>query len=275
MTQYARGKKIAQPTFLSLAYEKYVLSELKKTKQLIKTNLLGDLSAFNKESKLIRKDDYLDDIERSADGIRSNLELERLLLLVPLQNIAFKVLGFASQSVVNSISDIIRISPRASFANSQIKNDLIKSWAYTNSRLITSLNENLINDVINIIQYGLRSRENLSDISKELQTKFNKTTKKAHFLAKNQINAFNNEQVFRELTSFSIDLFEWLTKEDERVRKSHAVLNRKVCSISDPKVYKNLIDSTKWLQKTSIGGVEKQPSEDYNCRCGCRPIIKL
>jgi uncharacterized protein with gpF-like domain len=61
---------------------------------------------------------------------------------------------------------------------------------------------------------------------------------------------------------------------DERVRAAHRPMEGKVCKWDDETVYRNQ-DETAWHARSSIGGVELHPGEDYNCRCVAIAVLNL
>jgi SPP1 gp7 family putative phage head morphogenesis protein len=150
----------------------------------------------------------------------------------------------------------------------------VKSATLTNARLITSIEDKFLDDVAILIQDSYRSGLSANSISKQIKDKFGITENRARLIARDQIGKLHSDIVRDEHLSLGITEYKWLTSNDERVRASHKVLNEKICSWYDPTIYKDSVDDKKWKKRSSIGGVEKHPGQDYQCRCDEIAILK-
>ena len=168
------AKPVLYPAALAIRYQRYILNTIKKTKQKIRSSL------SNSSSFVIRKDDYVDEVDQIIAQIKTELDAERAFLLRDLTNEANRIIAYTYRQILNSLSSIITIKRPDFFGvdlfKSVFNNDLpllVKSWVSTNARLIQSLNENLLNDVANIIESGFRAGESVATIKSELVKKFN------------------------------------------------------------------------------------------------------
>ena len=162
--RFIRGKAIICPSSLFDRYEKYVLYNLKATKLKIKTQLINKLAGFAAGIDFLRVDDSVDEIEQTVNQLKTEIDITQIALLSYLASEAYSVLRFTSRQVIRSISGLITAGAFGrnlgadtftSFFNNDLQT-LSKSWAYTNARLIKSINYNLLDEVANIIQTGFR-----------------------------------------------------------------------------------------------------------------------
>ena len=238
-------------------------------------------NTFNKDNLYeIRYDDFSDDIEEALEQIRILVKPYRDLLIATLPARFRKLTLFTTKQVANSLSDVVSVKVSEDlttniFINSLRPNlqELVKSATLTNARLITSIEGKFLDDVAILIQDSYRSGLSANSISKQIKNKFGVTENRARLIARDQIGKLHSDIVRDEHLSLGITEYKWLTSNDERVRASHKVLNEKICSWYDPTIYKDSVDDKKWKKRSSIGGVEKHPGQDY-CRCDEIAILK-
>lgn len=129
--------------------------------------------------------------------------------------------------------------------------------------IITSINleTNKQNDLL--INKDEISSKILTNIKEEVINKFSQ--EKLFVLSRNElgkINFFLTREIF---LSDGVESYFWQTQRDERVRISHRFLDRKICSLVDPTVYKNEINQ-KWIDRPS-STTHNHCGMDFNCRC--------
>lgn len=265
-----KSKVLTYPYFQYKQYQKYLLSYINNFISLINQNLISNLQKLDTSNE-IRKDDYNDDIDRIIQELKSIIEND-IWVLNSVIKYAKVILNFTKKQLTSSLS--VKYNPDLIvniFEKDQ--NQLLKSWATTNSRLIKSIPLNLLDDVATIIESGFRSGLALVEIKNQIKVRFNVSEAKAKLLARDQTAKLHSNYIRNEHLKLGIKNYIWLTAGDERVRHSHRVLNNKVCSWDDATIYKNDING-KWLSKSSIGGVLKQVGEDYQCRCSIYAILE-
>ena len=155
-------------------------------------------------------------------------------------------------------------------------NDIVALQRQKNEVLIKSIPEEFFKgieiEIQNGISNGLRPEQIQKNISgiKGISSNFGKLENRIKMIARQETSVINSQLTKARYESAGVDIYEWSTSEDERVRKSHSVLNGKICKMGDNTVYADSIEDAKkgkWKKRSSIGGVELDPSIDYNCRC--------
>lgn len=281
---YIKARAILQSHALALSYQKYLLKVLKQTQLDIKNSKLFDLLK-NKA----RNDDYVDDVAEIVQELKDLLEKRVLEITKDIFSFGNNAVKFAYKQIQQSLfkapqaenqiylqrpSRSLEVDIFSSIFNEDLFT-LVKSWSQTNARLITSVNETLINDVANIVETGFRNGEPTSFIADKIADKTRSSKKKAMFIARDQLSKLHSDYTLSEFRKYNINLYEWSTSNDDAVRHSHKVLNHKICNVDNEKVYKNNADDKGWMHRSSIGGVELPPGQDYQCRCVMIPLIKI
>lgn len=144
---------------------------------------------------------------------------------------------------------------------------LVDSWVKTNSRLISSIPEQYLDKVAQRTHDMVRSGTSVRDYAKELEKQYGLSKNRANLIARTEIGKLNGQLSKARSEKVGIDEYEWSSSADERVRKSHAVLNGKICKYSDPTVYRERDEPGVWKMRSSIGAYVGIPGEDYQCRC--------
>ena len=149
----------------------------------------------------------------------------------------------------------------------------VELFANQNSQLITSLAETEFDRVSGIVQRGLQEGSSYGSIADDIQKSFGITRRHAKLIARDQTTKLNGSLTKLRQQELGIEEFEWQTSGDERVRQSHKVLDGKICRWDDPTVFKNSKNG-EWIKRSTIGGTEKNTSQDVNCRCVPIPILE-
>ena len=151
--------------------------------------------------------------------------------------------------------------------------DTIKGFTKENIDLITNLRDSTVKDVDTIINRGVKQGLRKETIRKQILEgtdlkpgRFRKTRTRAQLIARDQIDKLNGQLTKNRQTGVGISRYIWRTLIDEKVRTSHRAMEGMLCRWDDATVYS--VDNGKtWLQRSSIGGVEQHPGQDYQCRC--------
>ena len=150
-------------------------------------------------------------------------------------------------------------------------NDTVDAFAKENASLIRKLADETREDIEGIVSRGFRQGKSAATLKKEILNgtdlepgRFRKTRTRAKLIARDQVNKLNGQLTEMRQTELGITQYIWRTSVDERVRESHKVMEGKTCRWDNSAVYKS---GGKWISRSSIGGVELHPGQDYQCRC--------
>jgi SPP1 gp7 family putative phage head morphogenesis protein len=262
------------PTRASSGYRVFLVAFQTKQQQRLKAMI---------ESYAVRLQ-YLADLELRNDIANWEQELERMLAELGLTEVAYTALitrlreegEKVRRHVFNQLVTVIedrKVPIVKGYASLPENRAIIESWARENARLITNMIDDEQQRVASIISSTFRRGGQIIDARKEIQVALNVSKKRADLIAQNeygnlygQLERLNNEQL-------GIEYYEWNSRLDKRVRRSHAVLEGKICRWDDPTVYKDSLDDKEWKPRSSIGGVNLHPSQDIRCRCVGYSII--
>ena len=266
------GQLIQYPKLELFGYKKYVASVLSDVQKKIKKDLVSQIPSFER-SNLLNKDhridDYVDDIQRICNKLENEIELEDILMSASILFFANKLLRFSKTQLKRSIKTIKEDDFNDLFTIDQIT----KSFVASNLKLLKLYSKIAINESAVIVETALRDGKSYNSIKEEVNNKLSNISNRASFVAGDQILKLHSSYLKYKLKKEGYNEYIWVTMEDDRVRKTHAVLNQKICSWDNPYIYKKNSSEKKWRRKSSINGVPKQVGEDFNCRCGFIPII--
>jgi SPP1 gp7 family putative phage head morphogenesis protein len=256
------------PNRASAGYRSFLVAFQAKQQQKLKQAI---------ESYTLRLN-YLASLELRQDLADWEAELERMLTELGLTEVAYTALiqrlreegEKVRRHVFNQLVTVVedrKVPIVKGYASLSQNRAIIESWAQENARLIGKMVEDEHQRVASIISSTFRSGGQITDARKEIQVALNVSKKRADLIAQNeygnlygQLDKQNNERL-------GIEYYEWHTRLDERVRRSHKVLEGKICRWDDPTVYKDSLDDKAWKKRSSIGGVNAHPSQDIRCRC--------
>lgn len=227
---------------------------------------------------------YLADREIRNDIADWEQELERLLTELGLTEVAYTALitrlrlegEKVRRHVFNQLVTVVedrKVPIVKGYASLPQNQAIIESWAKENARLITKMIDDEQQRVASIISSTFRRGGQITDARKEIQTALNISKKRADLIAQNEYGNLYFQLEKQNHEQLGIEYYIWETRLDERVRRSHKVMQGKVCRWDDPTVYKDSLDDKQWLKRASIGGVNLHPSQDIRCRCVSYAVI--
>jgi SPP1 gp7 family putative phage head morphogenesis protein len=218
-------------------------------------------------------------------------KLDELLDLIAIRNLSAEELLLVRSRIIGSglvksvkdkfLSNVLGvIKPQDMFEVNLFRDPnrpdlkkLTNAWISTNTKLIKSIPVKMLDDVAQVINYGFSNGSSIRTIQKQLQVHFKISRNRARLIARDQIAKLASSVLRHESLQLGAEDYIWVTSNDDRVRKSHKVLDGKICSWTDPTIYKDSVYDTKWKKRSSIGGVEQNVGEDYQCRCSGRVIF--
>lgn len=135
----------------------------------------------------------------------------------------------------------------------------LKEWISENVDLITSIPEDTLDKMKDIVYEGFSTGKTTTQMLKDIQTTYGVSRRKAEFIARDQTAKLNGQIQKAQQEDAGITEYIWSTCGDERVRKSHKALNGKKFSWKDAPVHAD--------------GRKCHPGQDYGCRCIGRPVF--
>ena len=140
---------------------------------------------------------------------------------------------------------------------------IMKSWVDENIGLISTLPQDSLGEMKEIVKRGFSEGTITTEIAKELQNKYNITKRHARLIARDQIGKLYSKISQKQQTDAGCTQYTWSTSQDSRVRDSHRHLNRTTQNWDSPPI----VD-----ERT---GRRCHPGEDYQCRCVALPVFNL
>lgn len=267
-----KGTIIPYPAFEEKRYCNDLLALVTQLKQLIMEFIIQNEVFKISYNKSIRKDDTTDDLTVIVAIIKVKLEFEVTKLINNLHLRATRLNFFNRSAFTNFMHE----SPGSSYGIQteplNIDNEL-KLWAYENAQLIKSIPAQMLDKVAAAVIDAVRSRSSIASLAGDLHKVFNISRNRAKIIARDQIAKLNGCLTRHRNLALGITRYKWLTCRDERVRASHEVLEGKICSWTDPSIFKNSINDSKWRQRDGIKGVNFHPGLDIMCRCTSIAIL--
>lgn len=151
------------------------------------------------------------------------------------------------------------------FGDSPKLQDILNASIADNTRLITTIPEQYLNQVQSIVMSNMRSGLRPSAITKQLSEQFGITKRRAALIARDQTSKANGELSKQRQEDTGFKYFKWQTSEDSRVRDSHDDISDEDIGFGKG-VYK--WDNPPKNKK----GVQIIPGQEINCRCVAIPV---
>ncbi len=266
------ANKVMYPFVLEVRYFNQINGLLKSLfVKDIKDGLIEEIK--NSYNQAIRKDDFTEDFNNFFRLAELKITLKLRSFINRIVKTSIEVNDFNDKAVRQSL----RSTPFINLAISttpDIRNAM-EMFVSDNVRLIKSISEDLLGRVQEVVFANVRRGSSYTTLAQELQKTFTISEKRARLIAKDQINKLNADLTRQRHKELGITDYKWSTSQDERVRKSHQVLQGKICTYDNVNVYKDEESLKKWTQRSEIGAALYHPGQEILCRCTAIAIIKL
>ncbi len=262
---YKKGLVMHYPKSLEIEYRRQLITYVKEIKKLVREYILNNLNFTSSYRFVIKKDDLSNDLDNYIKAILEQAKDKAFFLIIGLRKLANKVNIFNKNIFSKFISSVPELTNKIS--------EEIKMWISENTNLITNIPVLMMSKIVIAIHDSVRSSDSIAALKEEIKEIESSTDKRAKLIASDQIGKINGNIVRQRNLDLGITEYVFLTSRDEKVRPTHKVMENKVCSWLDSDVYKDAESDKKWKKRNSIGGVEKHPEEDFNCRCTSIAII--
>lgn len=135
----------------------------------------------------------------------------------------------------------------------------LKKWVEDNVGLISSIPEDTLEKMKDIVYDGFTNGKTTTRMVKEIQIVYGVSRRRAELIARDQTAKLNGHIQKAQQQDAGITEYIWSTTGDERVRRSHQELNGKKFSWDDP--------------PENSDGRKCHPGQDFQCRCIGRPVF--
>ena len=143
----------------------------------------------------------------------------------------------------------------------------IRMFVRENVRTIRSIPEKLLSKVEQAVHDSYKNGDSSTSLADSIKEIYAVTDRQAELIARDQTQKLNMSLTKARHLEHGRKYYKWSTSGDERVRKSHEVMNNKICLWLDSTVYKDNIKDARWKKRASIGGTLKDIGQDIQCRC--------
>ena len=132
----------------------------------------------------------------------------------------------------------------------RMREDFIRA----NVDLIKSIDTRYFADIARVVDEAYANGRDWKWLSAEFQQRYDVSKSRGQLLARDQLGKLTGQLTAARHLELGIDRFQWLTSEDERVRRTHERLAGQIFSYDDP---------------PAVG----LPGMDFQCRCSPRPVL--
>ncbi len=258
---------LQQEVIRSLIPRINLLAESAKKPRIVVLDQIDDGVSMN---------DLIDQIESQFLGFYSKEQISGFLK------------GFYSDIGIQNDNDINAEFARQNLAigPSAEQQVIIENTVADVTNRFRNLQQNVIGDIRGEIQKGIQNGDRWETVARRLQksitapkgsespTAFKKAVNRAKFIARNTVSETLGELNKDRQTSAGVELYEWQTAEDERVRPTHVKLGldgKNIFSWSGTVV----VDGVEYREAIDpdFSGSGTQPGQPWNCRCVAIPFI--
>jgi SPP1 gp7 family putative phage head morphogenesis protein len=257
-----RVPKVLPPKNLEREYERQLVGILQSLNSLIESRVISQLPRWSKQFEQnrpanIKNDDSSDDIIAAMGDVKVALyrqytpqEVERLA-----RKVGMSVSDYNEYLLKNGMQKVLGFD--VFFAQPYLKTELTM-FSNLNASLITEMTDTAISrvqkDVMLGFSQGVRHEEIAKTISDYIDPLNGTIRSRARLIARDQVNKLNGQLTELRQSELGITRYVWRTVNDERVRESHAALDGKIFSWSEPPA-------------------EGNPGEPIQCRCYAEPVL--
>lgn len=259
-----RPPKMARPDSVERKYRKILVALSDQIRDEVEKSLLPVIpQAVQSHDLMTRTDSWVDDVETAITRIRLALSGAITSTQRQAQVIGQEVASFNSEQWRRIVRNAVGVDV---FGTEPWLQDFLKAFSTGNASLIQNIPEKALTDISGIVTRGVTSGLTSIELEGQIKQTLKATDSRARLIARDQVSKLNGKITKQRQQSIGIKTYTWSTSGDERVRKSHRVLDGMLCRWDNPSVYSDDNGKT-WKKRKSIGGYIGHPGEDYQCRC--------
>ena len=265
------------PRFLERRYAEFLKSQVvDKLTAMVNSDVIPRLKnmaftakQFRPDSATARLDDLAEEVEQMAESMRIGFDKEPAIEKARVRDIGREVSNANRQQWTKIMRATIGVDI---FQAEPYLSTQLSLFVSENTRLISKMKAESVSDIQGIVERGLQQGLRVEAIEQQIREKTKATENKARLIARDQISKANAQLTQVRQEDLGVSKYIWRISKDERVRPSHRAMAGKTCRWDDPTVYSDDGGKT-WKKRSSIGGVEKHPGIDYQCRCTAEPVL--
>ena len=259
------------PKTIEKKYQAELINFVNVIAKEIDMRLIESLKQIDNQRKIeLNLDSWVDSVDEIFTSLKvwGTAKASEMLAVITLK--ASQIGDWNTKQFKQSIKTVVGVDP---ISKNQGYQTLIQSWSKENSRLITSIQSNLLDDVAGVTQRGMSAGKSINDISKEIKDRYGVTKSRAKLIARTEVGKLNGNLTKIRNQELGIKTYTWVTANDgERVRPSHRELHNLLCKWDDDTVCSRDEGRT-WIKRKSIGAFVGAPGQDINCRCTSRSNV--
>lgn len=248
------------------------ISDLQAIKSIDKRILRMEIMTQKKLSKLFIEL-YKELLPKVGDATKPD---NTIIVGILIESFKKEYENIISDNAINSAqygrNNITRYIQRAGYSINFREFDPIVSQLIKDSRLqYCDVTLNRVNsELVDILQRGYEEGLGIDNISKNIENKFYQYRGyESTRIARTEVNGASNTGAFLSMEEYKIDLKQWWTAEDERVRRlprdkaDHTILHGQITTLEG-----TFSNGGKHPHDTNL-----EPDERYGCRCTVVPYF--
>lgn len=259
-----RSGIIRYPAFIEVSYRKFLLSLVSDINKDVRFSIMDNSYFKSSYNLFVKQDDTLEDIEKLIDNLKVKFLSGFLMTNLVLTKKSIEISNFNLRSITNALPSYFSKSVKVI---TQKLKELMRLWVIENSRLIKSINSKFLDDVAISVYEAVKTGLSVSSLARNIERNYQVTKARAKLIAVDQVAKLNGALTRQRKLDLGLTDYVWVTSNDERVRKSHKVLEGKVCNFNNNAIFKDSVDDKTWDKRVSIGGDLNHPGFAIRCRC--------
>jgi SPP1 gp7 family putative phage head morphogenesis protein len=247
---------VLYPLTVETQYRQEIIEILRYAREQVNSILVPQLQSIidiYQMSRTFKKDSAYDDLTELLNSIRTLVQRKNTKSQVDqlAQNAASATSIFNRRQVTEAYKRGVGVDP---LLNEPWLGEELQSFAFLNSRLITTVPEKYLDDIQQQIFDGMGQGLRASEIASNLVDAYGVSERRAALIARDQIGKLNGNLNMLRNQSLGSTKYVWLTMGDDRVREEHQGYNG---------------ETFEWANPPADGN----PGSAINCRCVASPVF--
>ncbi len=132
---------------------------------------------------------------------------------------------------------------------------MVDSFIHENTALVEKLGQRTLDDIEKLVNGAFARGMTIDDLNTEIERRFEIAERHARLIARDQIQKLNAQVTRMRHQAIGVLAFRWLTRNDSKVRPSHAVKHGRIFPYEGSRAPSFL------------------PGDEHNCRCSEEPVF--